>query len=139
MTPNTQKRIILIDDDHGPMDYYVDATREKQIEVQHIDDVDDALALMRDPKFIPPNLFVIDIMMPHGLSFTADETNHGVETGYLVIKECRKLFPETPVICLTNVNKNVSQERQPDVIKHLAKYETSPFQFADIIACMLNT
>ncbi|MDZ4403779.1 hypothetical protein [Prosthecobacter sp.] len=125
--------VILIDDDHGPMDFYVAAMELKGLKVRHIDNVDDAWLYFEEKSSPnPPRLFVIDMMMPPGLYLTMEETNGGMETGLHVIAKCRKKFPSVPVICLSNAMCKESVAPLKGVL-HEAKYHRTPLNFASIV------
>ena len=131
------KRVILIDDDHGPMDYFVDALKMRGFAVQHIDRADDAFDFIRNPASLAPDIFVIDIMMPYGKYLTAEASNDGMDTGFFVIKECREHFPTIPIFGLTyRGDRNVLKERL-GAVTFMLKHQTSPFDFADTIAAAI--
>ena len=131
-------KVILIDDDHGPMDYFVEAMQMRGIEVEHIDHADTAWEMLEDTKANPPDAFVIDVMMPHGQHLTAEETDEGMKTGFFLIAKCRNRFPETPVVCLTNYNGSEEMRNSLNGVPFVQKFEASPFQFADQIEALLK-
>lgn len=126
-----KNHVILIDDDHGPMDYYIEMLKAEGFEVEHIDETDTALHRIQSwPQADPPALFAVDMMMPHGTAFTALETEDGLHTGARLIKACREHFPNTLTVCLTNFNGIEEVRALIGSIKHFAKYEISPSAFA---------
>lgn len=137
-----KKHIILIDDDHGPMRYFVEALEIEGFRVTQIDDTDVAWELVTgQTKRKKPDLFIIDIMMPHGSHLSAIETDDGLLTGYYLINECLKQFPDTPIICLTNLSNASEQflERCPqDHVKIFEKYDIAPSEFAFEVVRMLE-
>jgi len=132
-------QIILIDDDHGPMDYYVEALQMKGFEIKHIDTADEAWEML-DPKskMKEPSLFVIDIMMPYGRYLTSPQTNEGMLTGVFLVERCRAKFPKVEIVCLTNLRPAVIREQLPEDVKCFAKYEASPVSFAKIVEGLLG-
>ena len=139
MSETTNKIIILIDDDHGPMDYFVEALRMRGFRVRHIDRVDEVFEnLITDRAPVAPDIFVIDLMMPHGKHFTAEQTKYGLDTGFFVIKKCRETFPNVPILCLSNVSRQAEVKERLGAVPHVAKYEVSPFAFADEVEELLR-
>ena len=96
-------RVILIDDDHGPMDLYVQALRQSGFHVEHLDTVSQALDhVVKANK--PADLYLIDIMMPPEDALTLEESQYGLTSGIVVYRRLRQRFPDVPVIMLTNIS-----------------------------------
>jgi CheY-like chemotaxis protein len=131
--------VILIDDDHGPMDYYVDALRVRGFDVQPMYTTDDALQWVEDPNSEPPSAIVLDLMLPPGKRLTLEETDGGLRTGVFIAKAILKRFPEVPLIALTNHNDPEVVAALPAGMAWKAKFEIAPFAFADFIQRTLET
>lgn len=127
-------RIILIDDDHGPMDYFVEALRIRGFEVRQIDSTDDAFCWLEDPGAQPPDLVVLDLMLPPGTRLTLEETDGGLRSGVVIAHAVRKRFPDVPIVAFTNHNDDDVTKALPERTTTRAKFETSPFAFADFVA-----
>lgn len=133
-----KNHVILIDDDHGPMDYYIQMLKTEGFDVEHIDETDTAFSRIQNwPQSDPPALFVVDMMMPHGTTFTALETDDGLHTGARLIKECRQRLPNTLTVCLTNFNGIEEVRELIGPIEHFAKYDISPSAFAQKIRSLV--
>ncbi len=132
--------VILIDDDHGPMDYYVEALRHRGFSVEQIDSTDEAFRWLEKPGAEMPDLVVVDMMMPPGTRLTMEETDSGLRSGVFIARAVRERFPNVPMVALTNYTA------EEDVANGLptgtpvkAKFEISAFGFADFIKDLLNS
>lgn len=126
-------KILIIDDEHGPIEYYADALRERGYQVEHLDNVREVEALLVGPSDI--DLFVVDIMMPtHGLP-RYKNTNHGLATGLEVARAIRAQNPKVPIIMLTAIGTPEILDEIPvdDIMQVESKIETLPFELADIV------
>ena len=130
--------IILIDDDHGPMDYFVKALEIRGFEVRHLDSIDDACVWLESAADNPPAVVIVDMMMPPGKRFTLEETVDGLRTGVLMAREVRRKLHSTPLLVLTNSNDDAIMGVLPTGTKKLAKYEIAPFIFADNVKQLLD-
>ena len=121
-------RIVLIDDDHGPMDLYVRALRESGLVVDHLDNLTEAMEHVRTTDK-PADLYLIDIMMPPGDALTLEESNYGLTSGIILYQRLRDRFPDVPVIILTSISNPEILELLPsdsNTTKE-AKVEVLPF------------
>lgn len=130
--------VILIDDDYGPMDYFKEAMVLNGLRVKHIDSTDSAFDFIRGEESDPPDIFVIDVMMPHGKYLTAKETDDGLETGFYLIEEARLRWPGVPILCLSNVNGSEEIRKRLGSIPFVAKYDVSPFEFASTVSASIG-
>lgn len=131
-------QIILIDDDHGPMDLYVQALRERGFEVRHIDQTDEAVTFAMQTEGSLPALIIVDLMMPYG-KLGAEKTEFGIKTGAEIIKLIRAndRLKRVAIICLSNYdNQETAAHMIGPGIPFVGKYETVPFEFADAILNM---
>ncbi len=138
MSEQKKKKVIFVDDDHGPMDYFVAAMQLRGLEVQHLDHADTAIDYLRDKNSLPPDLFIIDVMMPPGKYLSAEQTNDGVDTGFFLIEECQSRFPHVPVLCLTATRSLEEVKANVGDVRYVHKLDHPPFVFADKVIEFLN-
>ena len=133
-------KIVLIDDNHGPMDLYVQALCKSGYEMQHLDTVALALAHI-DNAEQSADLYILDIMMPPGDALDLRESSFGLTSGILIYERLLKRFPGVPVIVLTNISA-------PEILEHLplddprttreAKIDVLPFDLVEKVRQRLN-
>ena len=121
--------IVLIDDNHGPMDLYVRALQVSGFEVQHLDSVESAVSHVQSVAE-PAGLYIIDVMMPPQEALDLEESSYGLTSGILIYRRLRKKFPAVPVIILTNISTPGILEELP--VEHArttveAKIDVLPF------------
>jgi DNA-binding response OmpR family regulator len=131
------KRIILIDDDHGPMDYFVEALRCRGFDAKQIDSTDDVYMWLEVGDTRTPDLVVVDLMMAPGTRLTIDNTDGGLQSGVHIARAVRERFPDVPIMILTNRPNEEMAGRLPQGTHIQAKYEISPFSFADLVQQLL--
>lgn len=132
--------IILIDDNHGPMDLYVQALCKSGYRVQHLDTVALALAHI-DSSEQPADLYILDIMIPPGDAFGLRESSFGLTSGILIYERLLKKFPGVPVIVLTNISTPEILERLPlDDARTTreSKIDVLPFDLVEKVRERLN-
>ena len=132
------KQVIIVDDDHGPMDYYLEALRIRGFDVKQIDSTDDAYNWLKASETMKPALVVIDIMMPRGTFLKEEETDRGLLSGLFIAYDVRKRFPDVPIIILTNNPTEEVVERVPAKAHIKAKFEIAPFAFADFVKQVIS-
>jgi DNA-binding NarL/FixJ family response regulator len=133
-----KQTIILIDDDHGPMEYYVKALRMRGFDVRQIDSTDEAFEWLSDMEGKPPDIVVVDMMMPPGKRLTQEETVFGLKSGVFIAKAIREKYSNLILVALTNHNDPNVIEELPTGTKCRPKFEISPFGFADFIGVILS-
>jgi DNA-binding response OmpR family regulator len=114
------------------MDYYVLALQYRGFNVQHIDTTDEALGWI-DGLVQPPNVLILDLMMPSGSRLTEKETGGGLRTGEFIGRAFRAKFLSVPIIVLTIRRYAEAKMCLPEAGRLLIKYETPPFALADFI------
>jgi DNA-binding response OmpR family regulator len=125
--------VVLIDDDHGPVDYYVQALRSSDFEVEHLDTVDSALKHVENASE-PADLYILDVMVPPGDSLDLRESSYGLTSGLVVYERLRERFPGVPVIILTNISTPEILDALPVGDQNTtieAKVELLPFDLVD--------
>jgi len=127
-------RILLIDDDHGPMDYFVEALRHRGCTVEHIDTVDGFFERL-DHASEPPDfdIAIIDMMLPHGERLSREMTNGGLKSGIAIVQAIKRKFPHLPIVAFSNYDVPEVRASLPADVKFITKFEVSPFDFADFI------
>lgn len=126
-------KIVLIDDNHGPMDLYVQALRKCGFEVEHLDTVASAFANIASAQR-PADLYILDIMMPPGDALDLRESNFGLTSGLIVYERLLARFPGVPVIVLTNISTPEILDRLPlddAETTREAKIDVLPFDLVD--------
>ena len=130
--------IIFIDDEHSPIDYYIDALVTHGHQVDGIDTVERLFTHLDAAK--PADIYVVDIMMPTHGHPRLEEAADGLASGIVLHREIRRAFPEVPIIVLTSI-------ANPDILKGLrleintrlkSKIDTLPFELAEEIESLLK-
>jgi CheY-like chemotaxis protein len=122
-------RIVLIDDDAIPMNYYVHALRYLGFEVVHFLDIE---AAKRDILSRVPDLVILDIMMPPPVEYEDRDTEGGIFTGLFLVDDLRSHYPALPIIVLTNLSDaHTRGELIRDRLRVIQKNEFPPRDFAD--------
>jgi CheY-like chemotaxis protein len=151
---SAQPRILLIDDEANgetPQDfdpysttymwYYTQELRESGFVVVETNNVDDAIAILEfDPQGF--DAIVLDLMMPWGQMFTADETEQGVRTGVLLADRISEISPRSRIVVLTNQGNESTLSLLKDRSRNVlvcAKIDFPPDRFVDQLRSILAT
>ena len=129
-TMKTRFNAVLIDDDHGPMDYFAEALRGAGFTVLHIDDIDMAVDFIKSVDIFNVDLFIVDIMMLPGGTFSMEETDNGMRTGSLLARMIRGRLPRVPIAMLTNQTASREDLDIPSDSSLFRKFDESPLGFA---------
>jgi DNA-binding NtrC family response regulator len=130
--------VVLIDDEHGPIDFYVQALTEGEHSVEQLDTVEKLLAHL--DKGVAADVYVVDIMMPtHGnpqMRAAAD----GLASGIVLHKRIRERFPNVPIIMLTSIsNPAVIAGLQVESNTRIeSKVDTLPSDLVDLVNSVLK-
>jgi len=92
--------ILVVDDElyfMKPLTYSLEAEGLKTLEART---ASECLNLLRCRKDI--EVVILDVMMPPG-EFGLKETNDGLRTGLVLLREIRKDYPDLPVFLLTKL------------------------------------
>ncbi len=134
-------RIIFIDDEQRRMQPYVLELEDGEHEVVFRDDVDSALATLRNPEE-SFELVVLDISMPPGNEFKFEDTVGGTRTGLALYDTLRRMQPDLKIVILTNVSDPRIAEHYKGEDHRLCRFVRKPamlpFQFAKLIEEFLN-
>jgi len=125
-------RIILIDDDHGPMGFYLKALRQSGFDVEHIDSVAGALDHIEHGE-VPGDLYVLDLMMPPGDAMELEKAGFGLKSGIELYRSLRARWENVPVIILTSISNPAILELLPVDSNTLreAKIDLLPFELVE--------
>lgn len=125
--------VAFIDDEHGPIDYYVRALRHKGHFVKQMDSVAKFFSHLDNEE--SADIYVVDIMMPTQGDPRLKEAAHGLASGIALHKEIRRKHADVPIIILTSI-------ANPEVLDGLtleknttleSKIDTLPFELVDLI------
>lgn len=137
------RKIVVIDDEHGTTDLYVKALRMSGFDVRHYDNVRDSLAHIEPPEGKgeePPDLYVLDLMMPPGEAISLEDSGFGLSTGIVLYRKIRARHPGVPIIILTSVSN-------PEILNLLpkdantsreAKVDVMPFELVEKVSEILG-
>lgn len=105
--------ILFVDNEPHRVVDWVDALTDEFGEgsVVFMDNAPEALGFIRSEECVPVDLLICDMMMPTGGDIDNEEAEYGTRTGVVVIREFRELFPDKPVIVLTNVRDDALMAR----------------------------
>ena len=130
--------ILFIDDEKRYVDNICEELRFRGKEVSFSDGVDDALKQLDDLKGL--EVIVCDVMMPHGRSFSAADTDDNRRTGLRFLRQIRDRGITAPVVLLTNDDrqhvKDEASEFPPCLVIEKKLYPS--FEIAEQIVGSLN-
>jgi CheY-like chemotaxis protein len=85
------------------MSYYKVALKEAGYNVTCVRSTDEALELAGPGRF---GLAILDVMMPPGNAFMAEDTHKGLMTGTFLATSLHQIDPATPIVFLSNAGGN---------------------------------
>src|SRR5947199_5861280 len=102
-------KIMFIDDERRRMQVVVDELQDAGHTVVFTDNVDAALAVLRNPAehF---DLVILDISMPSGKEYKFEDTDGGSRTGMALYSTIRELRPGLKIVVFTNVSDSHVRE-----------------------------
>jgi CheY-like chemotaxis protein len=130
-------RILFIDDDQLPTDYYLYALRDRGFDVILCQSADAAQMLWRE---LNPGVVILDVMMLPG-PFRLDDTNDGLHTGLSLYRLLRHDLPRIPVVVFTNLltaPQIFAREIEDLRLRVLHKARIPPSELVSIIEGMLH-
>jgi DNA-binding response OmpR family regulator len=132
-------KILFVDDEPRWVEPYRRELQDAGFEVDQENTIVGAIKYL-DDHGAQLSLLILDIMMPHGTIFTAEETRNGRRTGVLMFKRVRETFPTLPVIFLTNVSDETVEVyvRQQSCCLLIRKPECFPFELVDKVQQLLK-
>lgn len=136
-----KKRILMIDDDKLPMQYYIRRLEKNNFEVKHFVKPDDAFEYLDNEQ---PHIdgVILDIMLPPGEKYKDEQTNQGLRTGFFVLKDLRNYQPYSniPVVILTNVRnpKTLAEFGKSELLSIAFKPDYPPKKLVHLLEEMLN-
>jgi CheY-like chemotaxis protein len=130
-------RIVLIDEEAVPMNYYVKALMKSGFEVVQFLDVEQALADVRARR---PDLVILDMMMPPPDAYDEFDTEEGIMTGLFLFRDLRNLYPDLPIVVLTNLSDpSKLSQLSGDPLLVMQKNEATPFDFAAAVQRFMSS
>jgi CheY-like chemotaxis protein len=131
--------ILFIDDEKRAMTTYVEELKLSNYDVSFQTSVINALRSLEDGT-AAIELVVLDIMMPFGTTFSADETEFGLRTGVRLYERIREHSPACPIVIFTNVTDPSVAERFRDEKNcwFLQKEHYLPFELAERVGEILG-
>ena len=136
-----RKRILMIDDDRLPMEYYIRSLERNDFDVKYFTRPDDAFRYLDEEK---PHLdsIILDIMLPPGEKYKDEQTDQGLRTGILLVKDFHGYadYSNTPVIVLTNVRnpRTLAELPESDLLKIAFKPDYPPKKLVELLGKMLG-
>lgn len=134
------RKILFVDDEKRWVDSYLAALKDDGFDVQYESTVDCALQFVIDNRN-DISLLILDTMMPHGKSFSANEAQRGLRTGLRLYERMREEIPDfhIPVIFLTNVSddevkQSVDQQANSSLVR---KSECFPHELVEKVRSLL--
>lgn len=134
-----EKLVLLIDDDNLPMNYYVKALEHEGFRVNHCFNPDSALDFARE-ETSTIDAIILDIMMPPGQRYRSENTNEGLRTGVLLLKDLRNYCPDVAVVVLTNITKlsTLNEFKGQHSVEVVQKMDCTPFRLVEIVRKMVK-
>jgi len=136
-----KKRILMIDDDKLPMQYYIRRLEKSNFEVKHFVKPDDAFEYL-DNEQPHTDGVILDIMLPPGEKYKDEQTNQGLRTGVFVLRDLRehKDYSSIPVVVLTNVRnpKTLAEFPESELLRIAFKPDYPPKKLVHLLEEMLN-
>jgi CheY-like chemotaxis protein len=131
--------VAIIDDETVLTSFYRNALERDGYRVTHLRSTTSCANLLEKNGDKDVDFFVVDIMMPHGSLYNADQSEGGAYTGLLIARDLRLAGHKSPILLFSNTNINAIRlaaermaEQLPDCI-FLQKQDTTPTDLADII------
>jgi DNA-binding response OmpR family regulator len=128
-------KLLLIDDDVLPTDYYFYALKERGFDVMQCEEADTAQDKWRA---LNPALVILDVMMPPGKVVRAEDTKEGLHSGVLLFERLRRDLPDVPVIILTHLLSAPELFSTENGVRVLLKSHVPPIELADIVQQILS-
>lgn len=128
--------ILFVDDEKQYVENVISEMESLGLEVRFCATVDEALPMF---EAAPTNIeaIILDVMMPHGRSFTASETDDNMITGLRFLARIRHEGFIVPVVLLTNLESGrapvdeFAQKYAPCVV--IRKRDKWSFEIAESI------
>jgi CheY-like chemotaxis protein len=91
-------RVVLIDDDPHQAKFIKAGLNLLAFNVEYVRSVDQARRKLEAREWSDVALFLVDVMMPHGKSYSQQLTRDGEITGFFLARDIRSHLPSTPII-----------------------------------------
>lgn len=101
----TVKNILIVDDEEMPTQLYQQALEDSAYKVTVAQTTDEAIKILE--RSIPPDLVILDCMMPPGDVFRDDpNVEDGMRSGLMLWDKIARIGNNTKTMFLTNVRAN---------------------------------
>jgi len=129
-----KQTLLLIDDEKLVTSYYKRALEDAGFDIVHKYGSDSTFELIEKQK---PEIvgIILDIMMVPGDRYKDDPTTEGLRTGYFIFQDITKIYPDVPIIILTNVS-NIEALSVEFGIRNLLivrKIDYPPYEFVEFL------
>lgn len=127
--------LLVIDDEKDRMMHVCEVLEKGGYNVKMINEVDHVLEFIEKNKG-KIKAVVLDIMMPWGNTYTAEETNYGTKTGHRAYYDIRKIISDKVPIIIYSAYKGVdilNDLRSEDNTYIKSKADTSAKDILSII------
>ncbi len=124
--------ILMIDDEGDRIDNDIEWLRSSGYQVHLEQDVDQALKFLESHSPVIDGV-ICDIMIPHGRTFSGQQTRDGLRTGVSLFELVRAKWPDLPFIFFTNsINQPLRRRFQEErACAYLLKREHIGEQFIE--------
>lgn len=137
------KTIAFIDDDAIGSRFYVDELGAKGYNVKQFRSVDGFLADFRSG--VRFDLYILDLMMSGGRTYSPDKTDEGATTGVYLAQDICESHPGAPILVISNANVDnvLTQARKScskiDNTLFLRKAAVPPSSLCDLVTRILKS
>jgi CheY-like chemotaxis protein len=130
--------ILFIEDERLPMKYYIEELNRGGFIVKLFRTTDDTINFVRTKPDL--DIVILDIMMLPGIQYKDYDTDDGLKTGIFLYEDIIKLYPNIPLIVLTNVGNqstlNYFQDRPR--VKVVQKLDYPPHALLQLVISMIK-
>lgn len=130
-------RILLIDDEYFPAEYY-ERRLKRKFEVLHVVDAAEGIEKLAEGKGQIVAV-VLDMMMPVPKKMRGADSG-GLRTGVVLLERIRELEPNIPVAVVTNVNgaAELAELRPFSRLSITEKKDTPPSRLTRILLSLIK-
>ena len=131
--------ILFVDDESHRVENDIDELCSRGYEVRLEETLAGALRFLENNRQ-NVDAIISDVMMPHGTSFTAEQTRDGLNTGVNFFDWVRERWPELPFIVFTNVSNAALRQRfeQEPRCFYLEKRDVRAEELADKVHRLIS-
>lgn len=135
-----QRLILLIDDDDLIVSYYIKVLQQEGYKVKYFPGPDSAFEFIENTN-PDPAAIILDIIMPPGKRYQHEDTEEGLKTGILMYQDLRTLYPDVPIVVLTNVSNPATLRQFPEGPRLIVaqKLHYPPNELSQLVDDMVGT